>query len=333
MRLLAIALLLAAPAMAQETLPIAPGHTLRLHAAPVAERPVSRSYAVALAAGDWLAVTAPAALIQGASTEPAVTLDGPGGAAARDVGRLVFQAPAAGTYRLALRDFHALAVSRYPAGHPLVDPGLSPEDIRIDATPLRAAPRFATEPLDLRYDDVPPPSGWPARLAITLGDAMTLHLYRREALRQMELWPADPTPVVTALLRGREPIEARPDLPLFPNGNFSVAFAAQAERRRGPCIDWLRYVAHWTQDSAWPFENLTYVALGLSRDGRYFATGTARVVPAALAGQPGAPRDGRSPAYEAALRRRIATDPAALTPRLAALDAVLESLAIPCAVP
>lgn len=333
MRLVAIALLLAGPVAAQEALPLAPGHTLRFHAAPVAERPVSRSYAIPLAAGDWLAVTAPAALIQGSATEPPIALQGPGGEAVRDFGRLVFQAPAAGTYRLALRDFHALAVSRYPAGHPLVDPGLKPGDIRLDATPLRATPRFATEPLDLRYDDAPPPSGWPARLAITLGDAMTFHLYRREALRQMELWTADPTPVLAALLRGREPIEARPDLPLFPVGNFSVAFAAQAERRRGPCIDWLRYVARWTQEAAWPFESLTYVALGLSRDGRIFATATAELVPTPLRDQPGAPRDGHSPDYEATLRRQIATDPAALTPRMAALDAVLVSLAIPCAAP
>ena len=111
------------------------------------------------------------------------------------------------------------------------------------------------------------------------------------------------------------------------------AFAAQAERRRGPCIDWLRYVARWTQETAWPFETLTYVALGLSRDGQYFATATADVTPTPMRGQPTEARDGHSPAYEAALRGQIATDPAALTPRLAALDAVLESLVIPCKAP
>ena len=333
MRLVVVALLVASPVAAQEALSIAPGHTLRFHAAPRAESPVSRAYSLDLAAGDWLAVSAPAAIIAGAATEPPIRIDGPAATTASDHGRLVFRAPADGVYRLSLRDFHALSVSRYPAGHPLVDPGLAPADIRLNAAPLRATPRFAVEPLDLRHDDAPPPSGWPARLTITIGDAMTIHLYRRDALRQMELWPADPTPVLAGLLRGQDPIEARPDLPLFPAGNVSVAFAAQAERRRGPCIDWLRHVARWTQEAAWPFESLTYVALGLSRDGRYFATATAEAVPVPLPGQPAAPREGVSPAYEAALRRRIATDPAALTPRLAVLDAVLESLVIPCAAP
>lgn len=330
--LLAMLLLTALPARGQEALSLSPGHTLRLHASPRAEAPVSRTYRLALAAGDWLAVTAPAAQLAGAATEPAIEVSGPGGTL-RDHGRLVLRIGQAGSYQVAVRDFHALALSRYPAGHPMVDPGLSPGDVRVDGRPLRATPSMAVEPMDLRHDDAPPPSGWPARLAVTVGDAFTLHLYRRDAMRQMELWPADPVPVVAALLRGAAPIEARTDLPLFPVGNFSVAFAAQAERRRGPCMDWLRYVAFHTQESVWPFDRLAYVALGLSRDGRYLATAMAETRPAPARGDPTEARDGTNPAYEEALRARIAADPAALNPRLSALDAVLESLVIPCGVP
>jgi hypothetical protein len=331
--ILACLLLVALPVRAQEALGLAPGHTLRFHAAPSAEAPVTRSYAVTLAAGDWLAITAPAAQVKGAATEPAIEVSGPGGFAARDHGRVVMRAAQAGDYRLGVRDFHALSLSRYPAGHPMVDPGLSPSDVRVDGRPLRATHAVTMQPMDPRYDDVPPPSGWPARLAVAVGEGFTLHLYRRDAMRQMELWPVDPVPVVAALLRGTAPIEARTDLPLFPQGNASVAFAAQAERRRGPCMDWLRYVALHTQESAWPFERLAYVALGLSRDGRYFATALADTRPSPGRGDPAEAQDGTNPAYEAALRARIAADPAALNPRLSALDAVLPSLSFPCGVP
>lgn len=330
---LALLLVIALPARGEEALGLAPGHTLRFHAAPRAEAPVSGSYRLTLAAGDWLAVTAPAAQVNGAATEPPIEVSGPGGTTARDFGRLVMRAAQAGPYLVAVRDFHALSLSRYPVGHPVVDPGLAPGDVRVDGRPLRATPVVTTEPMDLRYDDAPPPSGWPARVAVTVGDGFTLRLYRRDAMRQMELWPADPVPVVAALLRGTAPIEARTDLPLFPAGNFSVAFAAQAERRRGPCIDWLRHVAFHTQESVWPFDRLAYVALGLSRDGRYLATEMGETRPVPAKGDPTEAREGTNPAYEAALRARIATDPAALEPRLSALDAVLESLAIPCGVP
>jgi hypothetical protein len=232
-----------------------------------------------------------------------------------------------------VRDFHALSLSRYPAGHPVVDPGIAPGDVRVDGRPLRAVPAVTAEPMDPRYDDVPPPSGWPARLVVTVGEGMTFHLYRRDGLRQMALWPADPAPVLAALLRGQAPIEARTDLPLFPLGNFSVTFAAQAERRRGPCLDWLRYLARHAQEDAWPFDRLAYVALGLSRDGRFLVTASAEVELMPAPGEPREVREGRSETYEAALRRRIASDPAALAPRLAAMDAVLESLAIPCGAP
>ncbi len=326
-------LLTALPARGQEVLSLAPGHTLRLHASARAEAYLSRAYAVTLAAGDWLAVTAPAAQVMGAATEPAIEVSGPGGAAARDYGRVVMRTAQAGSYRVVVRDFHTLSLSRYPAGHPVVDPGLSPAEVRMDGRPLRAVPAATTEPLDLRYDDAPPPSGWPARVAVTVGEGFTLHLYQRDAMRQMDLWSADPTPAVAALLRGTGPIEARTDLPLFPAGNFSVAFAAQAERRRGPCLDWVRYLAFHTQERVWPFDRLAYVALGLSRDGRFFATVTAETQPTPAKGEPTEPREGTSPAYEAALRQRIATDPAALNPRLSALDAVLQSIAIPCAAP
>lgn len=328
--LIAILLLVALPARGQEALSLAPGHTLRFHPAPSAEQPVSRHYTVSLAAGDWLAITAPAAQVNGAATEPAIEVTGPGGASARDYGRVVLRAAAAGPYAISVRDFHALSLSRYPAGHPVVDPGLAAADVRVEGRALGATVTVASEPMDPRYDDVPPPSGWPARLAVRVGDGFTIHLYRRDALRQMELWPADPVPVVAALLRGTAPIEARTDLPLFPAGNFSVAFAAQAERRRGPCMDWLRYLARHTQEDAWPFRGLAYVALGLSRDGRFFATASGETAPVPAKGEPAEEREGRNADYEAALRARIATDPAALEPRLSALDAVLESLVIPC---
>ncbi|WP_203074841.1 hypothetical protein [Falsiroseomonas ponticola] len=332
--ILACLMLLAAlPARGQEVLGLAPGHTLRLHAAARAEAPVSRAYAVSLAAGDWLAVTAPAAQVMGAATEPAIEVLGPGGAAAQDYGRVVVRAAVAGTWRVVVRDFHALSLSRYPAGHPVVDPGIAPAAVRVDGRGLGAVPAIAVEPLVPRYDDAPPPSGWPARLAVKLGEDFAIHLYRRDAMRQMELWPPDPVPVVAALLRGTAPVEARTDLPLFPIGNFAVAFAAQAERRLGPCMDWVRYLAFHTQESVWPFERLAYVALGLSRDGRVFATALGETRPIPAPGEPAEAREGTNPAYEAALRRRIATDPAALDPPLATLDAVLASLVIPCAAP
>ncbi|MCX7378916.1 MAG: hypothetical protein NTY94_19470 [Alphaproteobacteria bacterium] len=318
-----------AQAQAQERLPIAPGHTLRLHPAPGPEQPVSARYAVELAAGDWLAVTAPAAIIKGAATEPPLRLTGPGGQEAREFGRLVHRADAAGTRVLEARDFHTLSVARYPAGHPVVEPGVAPEAVRLQPGPLgRVA--MAAEPMEPRYDDAPPPSGWPARLAIRVGERMVIHLYRRAALRQMELWPHDPTRNIASLLAGTAPIEAGLYLPIFPVGNDFLAFAAQAERVQGACFTWLRYVGHWAQEEAYPFEQLTYAALGLSQDGQWFAVATAELVPAAVKGQPTEAQDGRSPDYEAALRRAIAENPFALSPRLGTLDAVIASLAPPC---
>lgn len=329
---IALAVLAAWPgqaARAQERLAIAPGHTLRLHPAPGPEQPISARYAVELSQGDWLAVTAPAAIIQGAGTEPPLRLTGPGGQEVREFGRLVHRADAAGTWVLEARDFHTLSVARYPAGHPVVEPGVAPEAVRLQpGTMGRVA--MAAEPMEPRYDDAPPPSGWPARLAIRVGERMVIHLYRRAALRQMELWPHDPTRNIAALLAGTAPIEAGLYLPIFPVGNDFLAFAAQAERVPGACFTWLRYVGHWAQEEAYPFEQLTYAALGLSQDGQWFAVATAELVPTAMKGQPAEARDGRSPEYETALRRAIAENPFALSPRLGTLDAVIASLAPPC---
>ena len=316
-------------AEAQERLAIGPGQTLRLHAAPAAERPVAARYTLELAAGDWLAVTAPAAIVNGSATEPPIRLVGPAGQEAKEAGRLVHRVAAAGTWTLELRDFHTLAVSRYPAGHPMVEVGVDPSAVRVEPAGLGKV-AMAAEPMDPRYDDAPPPSGWPARLAIRIGQGVEIHLYRRVALRQMELWPHDPTRNLAGLLAGEWQVETGLHLPVFPIGNNFMAFAAQAERVRGACFTWLRYVAHFAQEEAYPFEQLTYTALGLSRDGQWFAVATADVVPAAVKGQPTEAHDGRSPEYEAALRRAIAENPFALSPRMAALDAVIASLAPPC---
>ena len=329
---IALAVLAALPwqaARAQERLAIAPGHTLRLHPALGPDQPVSARYVVELAQGDWLAVTAPASIIQGAGTEPPLRLTGPGGQEAREFGRLVHRADAAGAWVLDVREFHTLSVARYPAGHPVAEPGVAPDAVQLQPGPIGRVAMQA-EPMEPRYDDVPPPSGWPARLEIRVGERMVIHLYRRAALRQMELWPHDPTRNIAALLAGTAPIEAGLYLPMFPVGNDFLAFAAQAERVQGACFTWLRYVGHWAQEEAYPFEQLTYAALGLSRDGQWFAVATAELVPAALKGQPAEIREGRSPDYEAALRRAIAENPFAVSPRLGTLDAVIASLAPPC---
>lgn len=331
-RAAALALLLAsAPAgqpLAQERLAIAPGHSLRVHPA-TPEQPVSARYSLDLSAGDWLAVTAPASLVQGAGTEPPIRLLGPAGQEVREFGRLVHRIAATGTWTLELRDFHTLSVSRYPAGHPVAEVGLDPGAVRLEAAGLgRVA--MAAEPMEPRYDDVPPPSGWPARLAIRIGEGMTIHLYRRVALRQMELWPHDPSRNLGLLLAGDGPVETGLHLPVFPIGNDFMAFAARAERVRGACFTWLRYVAHFAQEEAYPFQVLSYTALGLSRDGQWFAVAMADTAPARLPGQPVEPREGRSPSYEALLDRAIRENPAALSPQLHTLDAVLASLAPPC---
>ena len=325
---LAVALPGHAPAQPQEHLSIAPGHTLRLHPA-TPEQPASLRYRLDLAEGDWLAVTAPAAIVDGAGTEPPIRLLGPAGQEAREYGRLVQRIAAPGSWTLELRNAHAVAISRYPAGHPVVEVGLAPAAVRLEPGALGPV-AMAPEPMEPRYDDVPPPSGWPARLTIQIGERMTIHLYRRAALRQMELWPHDPTRNLAAQLAGEWPIEAGLHLPVFPIENNFMAFAAQAERVRGPCFTWLRYVARFDQEQAYPFETLTYVALGLSRDGQWFAVAMADAVPAPMPGQPAQPREGRSPEYEAALAEAIAGNPAALSPPLAALDAVARSLAPPC---
>lgn len=328
----ALLLLTVFPALAQERLAVGPGQTLRLHASPGPERPVSAVYALEFAAGDWIAVTAPAALISGSSTEPGITLTGPEGPPVADFGRLVHRVASAGAHRLAVRNFHALAVARYPAGHPVVEPGILPSAVRVAAGGLGAV-SMAIEPMEPRYDDVPPPSGTPARLAVQVGDGMTIHLYRRDALRQMALWAENPAGRVAALLAGTGPIEAGLDLPAYPAGNHSVSYVTRPERVRGVCFNFLRYIARWTQEEVYPFDSLTYVALGLSRDGRWFAVVTGTTTPAAVPGQPAAARDGRSASYEAALTRRIAGDAKALSPGIAALDAVAASLTLPCGTP
>ena len=326
--LLAVALALPGQALAQERLSLAPGHSLRLHPA-TPEAPTALRYSLDLAEGDWLAVTAPAAIVNGAGTEPPIRLLGPAGQQVREFGRLVQRIPAPGTWVLELRDAHAVAISRYPAGHPVVEPGVAPAQVRLEPGgqgPVSMAP----EPMEPRYDDAPPPSGWPARLVIRVGTGMEIHLYRRAALRQMELWPHDPTRNLATLLDGAAPIEAGLYLPMFPVGNNFLAFAAGAARVRGACFTWLRYVGRFAQEEAWPFPDLTYAALGLSRDGQWFAVATADLLPAPVPGQPAELREGRSAEYEAALARAIAGSPGALAPGLAALDAVVASLAPPC---
>lgn len=325
---LLLASALAGQPQAQERLVLGPGQSLRFHPA-TPQQPVSARYSLDLAAGEWLAVTAPASLVQGAATEPAIRLLGPAGQEAREFGRLVHRIPATGTWTLELRDVHTLSVSRYPAGHPVVEVGVDPAAVKLEPGGLGKI-AMAPEPMEPRYDDAPPPSGWPARLAIRIGDGITIHLYRRIALRQMELWPHDPTRNLALLLAGDAPIETGLHLPVFPIGNDFMAFAARAERLRGACFTWLRYIAHFAQEEAYPFEMLSYTALGLSRDGQWFAVASAEVAPPKLPGQPTAPRDGRSPSYEALLDRAIRTDPASLTPRLAVLDTVMASLAPPC---
>jgi hypothetical protein len=316
--------LLTPPAVAQHALTLAPGHTLRLHAA-TPDRPTAVAYTLDLAAGDWLAVTAPAAIVDGSATEPPIVLTGPAGQQTRDFGRLVTRIDAAGPWRLALSAMHSIEIARYPAGHPLVDPGIAPAAIRLTPGTF-PAPRFAVEPYDPTYLDAPPPSGTPARLTITLGDDVTIHLYRRAALAQSGLWAHDPTSLVARLLEGTRPLEPGLHLPTYPIGNGYVAYTARPERLHGACLTWLRYIARHTQEEAYPFDPLTYTALGLSPDGIWFAVATATATHAPLPAHSATGGEGRSPEYEAALTRRIAEDPAGLTPGLAALDAVTTSL-------
>lgn len=323
------AALLALPAAGQERLHLAPGHTLRFHAAPGPEQPVSRRYLLELDQGEWLAVTSPAAIAHGAGTEPALRLTGPQGQASQDHGRLVHQADSGGTWMLDVTEFHALAISRYPPGHPVVDPAVAPAEVRLEAAELGLV-TIQPEPMNPRYDDVPPPSGWPARLAISLGERMTIHLYRRAALRQMELWPHDPTRNLAALLAADGPIEPGLYLPMFPLGEGFLTFTARPERVRGTCFSFLRYLGHWTQEETYPFATITYAALGLSRDGEWFAVATAELVPAPVPGQPAGLREGRSAEYEAALAQAMSVDLPAVSPPLAQLDAAIGSLAPPC---
>ncbi|MBN8511248.1 MAG: hypothetical protein J0L57_21885, partial [Burkholderiales bacterium] len=210
---------------------------------------------------------------------------GPDGQQRRDFGRLVTRIDTAGLWRLAFTGMHAVSIARYPAGHPVVDPGIAPEAIRLDPGSF-PAPRFTVEPFDPHYRDVPPPSGTPARMTIMLGDGFTLHLYRRAALAQTELWPHDPSGLVARLLDGDRPLEAGLHLPYYPIGNDFMAYTARPERLRGACFTWLRYIAHFTQEEVFPFDTLTYTALGLSPDGQWVAVATAHAKHAAVEGQP-----------------------------------------------
>lgn len=319
-----VAALATPPAAAQTALTLAPGHTLRLHPA-TRENPTAAAYTLDLAAGDWLAVTAPAASIDDRAEEPLILLTGPAGQQTSQRGKLVARIDAGGSWRLVLTGAHALTIARYPAGHPLVDPGIAPSAIRL-APGLFPAPSFETEPYDPEYLDHPPPNGGPARLVITLGDSLTIHLYRRAALAQTALWPHDPTRLVARLLAGDRPLEAGLHLPYYPMGSGWMAYTARPERLHGACFAWLRYLAHFTQEEVHPFGGLTYTALGLTPDGIWFAVASGWTKHAPVEGQPADYREGRSPAYEAALTRRLAEDPAALTPRLDQLDAVTASL-------
>lgn len=329
---LAIALLVAPIARADETLTVGPGQTLSFHVSPSRDAPVaSRIYRIELTAGDWLVLVAPSTMINFRQDEPLIAVDGPAGRLIESYGWFPVKVTHSGAHRITVTKFHALQVSRYPAGHPVIDTGLREDDVRIEPMPLDQHAHISFEEMHPYTQDSPAAGGSPARMVIEVG-RMTIHVYRADGIKQAGLWPyADAA--IGPLLRSNRPIEPDSPLPWFPFSFGFVDFTAQAARLDAGCLSYLRAIEHRTQDASWPFGWVGYFTRGVSRDGRYFVTASADM---ALAATPGESGDGHGPvpeAYKAAVRRQLARDPEALSPRLALFDAVLTSLTLPCSAP
>lgn len=359
MRLLRVLLcLLAFPAMAQERLQLGYEKPLQLVVSPDAEHPVDREFSFELKAGDWLVAVAPSALVDfkapgddkalKASTEPNIVLTGSDGKRRENSGTLVEQVDVPGVWTLAIRGLYGVAIGRYPAGHHLLEPGISAQDVGIAAHRL-GQPRIGLESFEPVYLDEPPPSGTPAALTVEIGKTMSIALYRRDAIGQVDLWAdskgvsriwhyvdqtvgfsaGDPVEKVRRLLAGSGAMDEKSAMPVYPQGEWEQDFVAQRARVQGKCFDFIRYIAHRTQEDVTPYRPLAYVALGLSRDGQWLATATAQVEHVRLAEEPAESVIGKSPSYVAALTKRLEKDPDALSPPMRQLDAVIASLDLP----
>lgn len=323
-------LLLSLPAMAQETLTIAPNQTLTVYASPRRDQPVDAKYSLHLEAGEWVAITAPASLISGVNNAPELELVDPAGESTIEHGTLVHHIGKSGAWTLALRGFHAVAVTLYPSGHHVVEPGLEPKEIAL-VSKIPGSISTKVEPFYPPYRDSPPPSGIPARLVVTVGETLTIEFYRRDAPRQVDLWADDAPRSVEFWLNRQGEIVENANVPIFPSGSLDQYYIAKSGRLRGACFDFIRFVGFWGQDVYYPFGYISYAATGISHDGEWFVVANARFPAPKIQGLTfDETHDGRSEAYEAAMTKLIDTDPNALTPSLADMDETVRSLSARC---
>jgi len=219
---------------------------------------------------------------------------------------------------------------------PRLDPGLRPEKVWIDLAALGIHEKLSLQPFTPPPADLTVDEPWPASLAIVRTGKIEVRIMSVEAIRNT-FWRDDGSEwekrlalLERSLQPGVKP--AAPfDLPMNRIDEAELDFAAVEKRVDGTWFRALRWVATFSTPPAVPRNPFTYVAEGISRDGRYFLLMRAAVThPAAIAG-PGDIDDGPElQALKAHIAGKLAAAPSSsYQPELATLDGIVASLKLP----
>jgi hypothetical protein len=240
--------------------------------------------------------------------------------------RIVVETPA--------RKPYVLRITLIDARDLRLDPGIAPGTISLDLSPLGVAEKFSVQPFS------PTPAAltdesWPASLALVSRPKIELRIMSTEAIRntywrnEESEWTKRLALLDSSLTQGAK--MASPfDLPMTRIDEAGLNFAAMEKRLDGKSFRALRWVAGFSMMSLLPANPMTYIAEGISRDGRYFLLVRAEISNPAVDGLPDMEEGPQMEAIKTRVAAKLAAAPAAsFKPSLATLDAIVQSIKLP----
>lgn len=218
---------------------------------------------------------------------------------------------------------------------PRLTAGIMPASIEADLSALGVKERFELQPfappspIGLTADEC-----WPGHVAL-LSQKIQIRIFAVDGLAPTfwrddnAAWPKR-LALLQKTLEGNGPMPPPIDLPAPSAGNVGLEFAAAQKRIPGGSFRIVRWLANFSAMPAHPCNPMTYVAEGISQNGRYFLLVRAEIAHPAVDGLPDLDDGPELQALKASVAKQLAAaSPDSFQPSLRILDGIVASLRIP----
>lgn len=251
------------------------------------------------------------------------------------VGSELYRLPQTGSYRVHFEPAGpglGVSFTTVNANDPLVNPGIKPDQPSLDFGSFPKT-EFTLVPKSVSCGEIA--DDWPAHLAAN-DQAMGIRVM--SVARYKEMFGDAAIAALEAALRTQGKNADARKLPEAVSGDVGLILASRPTYWQGKGWRGLRWIAEYGQDTSCEFQGLTYVAEGLSEDGRFLAMMVSQVTSSAVTGRltQQCKRMVESKGFDdrfekempALFDQTVGTAPGSFQPNLNRLDAVIRSLTL-----